>query len=103
MNCSTSCDQNPKLGLETQLTKKEVAHGSHWKVFELSDVQEDSHPICFVNCGNQLMASMSLTVYCEWLGPGAGLGGLGGRGGCLGVPAGQDSPGGLLMGPELTH
>ncbi|XP_032739853.1 intercellular adhesion molecule 1 isoform X1 [Lontra canadensis] len=63
VNCSTSCDQTPTLGLETQLTKKEVAHGSHWKVFELSDVQEDSHPICFVNCGYQMMAPMSLTVY----------------------------------------
>ncbi|XP_045846968.1 intercellular adhesion molecule 1 isoform X2 [Meles meles] len=63
VNCSTSCDRTPILGLETQFTKKEVAHGSHWKVFELSDVQEDSSPICFVNCGVQMTASMSLTVY----------------------------------------
>ncbi|XP_027439285.1 intercellular adhesion molecule 1 [Zalophus californianus] len=63
VNCSTSCDQPSTLGLETQLTKKEVAHGANWKVFELSDVQEDSHPICFANCDKQTMASMSLTVY----------------------------------------
>nr|XP_035975506.1 intercellular adhesion molecule 1 isoform X2 [Halichoerus grypus] len=63
VNCSTSCDQSSTLGLETQLTKKEVAHGVNWKVFELSDVQEDSHPICFANCHKQTMASMSLTVY----------------------------------------
>ncbi|XP_064427414.1 intercellular adhesion molecule 1 isoform X2 [Mirounga angustirostris] len=63
VNCSTSCDQSSTLGLETQLTKKEVAHGVNWKVFELSDVQEDSHPICFANCHKQTMSSMSLIVY----------------------------------------
>ncbi|XP_019657489.2 intercellular adhesion molecule 1 [Ailuropoda melanoleuca] len=63
VNCSTSCDQPPTLGLETQLSKKEVAHGDHWKIFELSDVQEDSHPICFANCHAQTTAAMTLTVY----------------------------------------
>lgn len=63
VNCSTSCDGIPTLGLETPLTKKEVAQGTHWKVFDLSDVQEDSRPLCFANCPKQTMAAMSLTVY----------------------------------------
>uniref|UniRef100_A0A452QDR0 Intercellular adhesion molecule N-terminal domain-containing protein n=1 Tax=Ursus americanus TaxID=9643 RepID=A0A452QDR0_URSAM len=104
VNCSTSCDQPPILGLETQLSKKEVAHGDHWKVFELSDVQEDSHPICFANCHTQTTAAMTLTVYCEWLGPGGGTRqAWWGRGGRVGVSAGQDSPGCSVVGPELTH
>lgn len=62
MNCSDSCDD---LGLETQLMKREVAHGNNWKTFELSNVQKDSTPICFSNCHKQTTAEMSLTVYCE--------------------------------------
>lgn len=82
VNCSTSCDQHTMLGLETQLAKREVDHGNNWKVFELSDVQKDSFPICYSSClGNQSSALMNLTVYCEWLGPGAGLGSLGWGGG----------------------
>lgn len=61
VNCSASCDS---LGLETQLTKTELTYGDNWKIFLLSDVQEDSNPICFSNCdGNQLVASMSIIVY----------------------------------------
>ncbi|XP_040305783.1 intercellular adhesion molecule 1 isoform X1 [Herpailurus yagouaroundi] len=63
VNCSTSCDHRPFLGLETQLTKKEVAQGDNWKIFELSGVQEDSTPICFSYCQAQTMVSMSLAVY----------------------------------------
>ncbi|XP_044901313.1 intercellular adhesion molecule 1 isoform X3 [Felis catus] len=63
VNCSTSCDHRPFLGLETQLTKKEVAQGDNWKMFELTGVQEDSTPICFSSCQAQTMVSMSLTVY----------------------------------------
>lgn len=82
VNCSASCDQDAHLGLETQLVKKEVASGNNWKTYELSNIKEDSTPICFSNCNNkQTVASANLTVYCEWLGPGAGLGKLGGAGG----------------------
>ncbi|XP_060001209.1 intercellular adhesion molecule 1 [Lagenorhynchus albirostris] len=64
VNCSTSCDQHTMLGLETQLAKREVDHGNNWKVFELSDVQKDSFPICYSSClGNQSSALMNLTVY----------------------------------------
>ncbi|XP_006875144.1 PREDICTED: intercellular adhesion molecule 1 [Chrysochloris asiatica] len=64
VNCSTTCDQPSDVGLETALKKVEVARGTNWKIFELSDVQEDSKPICFTNCDNkQTMSSMSLTVY----------------------------------------
>lgn len=103
VNCSTSCNQTSIFGLETLLTKKELNSGDNWVLFELTDVQEDSKLICFSNCHEQTMAPMHLTVYCEWLGPGAGLGRLGGRGGHLGVPAGWDSPCCLVVGPEPTH
>ncbi|XP_057565474.1 intercellular adhesion molecule 1 isoform X2 [Hippopotamus amphibius kiboko] len=64
VNCSTSCDQPTKLGIETDLTKKEVGHGKNWKSFELSDVQKDSIPMCYSFCdGSQLAAQMNITVY----------------------------------------
>lgn len=64
VNCSASCDEDAVLGLETRLTKKEVNNGANWKIYELSDIQEDSTPICFSNChGTQTSASVSLTVY----------------------------------------
>ncbi|XP_035139981.1 intercellular adhesion molecule 1 [Callithrix jacchus] len=65
VNCSSSCDQRPFLGLETPLTKREVLPGgNNWKMFELSNVQEDSQPICFSNCGGrQSTAKTFLTVY----------------------------------------
>ncbi|CAK7292610.1 Intercellular adhesion molecule 1 (Fragment) [Vulpes lagopus] len=63
VNCSTSCNQTSIFGLETLLTKREVASGDNWMLFELSDVQEDSKLICFSNCHEQTMAPMHLTVY----------------------------------------
>ncbi|XP_055975861.1 intercellular adhesion molecule 1 [Sorex fumeus] len=60
VNCSDSCSS---LGLETPLSKQEVAHGATWKTFLLSDVQEDSGPICFSNCGKQDSQRVSITVY----------------------------------------
>lgn len=86
VNCSTSCDQYTLLGLETHLDKKEVANGPNWQMYELSSVQGDTIPYCYSVChNNQSEAKMSLTVYCECLGPGAGLGLLGGG-------VGQGSP-----------
>lgn len=82
VTCRASCDGNAVLGLETPLTKKEVANGINWKTYELSDIQEDSTPLCFSNCnGIQSTASVTLIVYCEWLGPEAALGKLGAEGG----------------------
>lgn len=82
VTCRASCDGNAVLGLETPLTKKEVANGINWKTYELSDIQEDSTPLCFSNCnGIQSTASLTLIVYCEWPGPGAALGKLGAGGG----------------------
>ncbi|XP_055285584.1 intercellular adhesion molecule 1 isoform X2 [Moschus berezovskii] len=64
VNCSISCDQKATFGLETELTKKEVDRGNNWKVFELSDVQEDISLLCYSNChSEQTVASMNLTVY----------------------------------------
>ncbi|XP_019514944.1 PREDICTED: intercellular adhesion molecule 1 [Hipposideros armiger] len=64
VNCSASCDEDAVLGLETQLTKEEVNSGTNWKIYELSDIQKDSRPICFSNChGIQTSASVSITVY----------------------------------------
>lgn len=92
MNCSISCDQKAMFGLETELNKKVVGHGNNWKVFELSDVQEDINLLCYSNCRNeQTIATMNLTVYCEWLGPGPGLGRLGGDGG-QGSPSRLEQP-----------
>ncbi|XP_070129213.1 intercellular adhesion molecule 1 isoform X1 [Equus caballus] len=60
VNCSASCAE---LGLEIELSKKEVAQGVNWKTFELSDVREDISPICYANCPNQTESSVSITVY----------------------------------------
>ncbi|XP_004442677.1 PREDICTED: intercellular adhesion molecule 1 [Ceratotherium simum simum] len=60
VNCSAPCSN---VGLETNLNKTEVASGHNWKTFRLSNVQEDSSPICFANCHNQTSDSMNLTVY----------------------------------------
>lgn len=71
VTCLTTCNQNATLGLETPLTKRIVNNGDNWVTYELSGIQEDSTPICFSNCGaNQTIASMSLSVYCKWLGLG---------------------------------
>lgn len=64
VNCSASCDQHADLGLETHLTKKQVASGFNWVTYELSGIEEDSTSICFSNChSEQTQTSMSVTVY----------------------------------------
>uniref|UniRef100_A0A8C3W475 Intercellular adhesion molecule 1 n=1 Tax=Catagonus wagneri TaxID=51154 RepID=A0A8C3W475_9CETA len=65
VNCSTTCDkQNMIFGLETSLDKIEVEYGDNWRIFELSNVQNDSTLICFSNCeGVQTQTEGSLTVY----------------------------------------
>lgn len=64
VNCSISCDRKTTFGLETVLNKEEVSRGPNWKVFELSDVQEEINPLCYSNChGEQIVASMNLTIY----------------------------------------
>lgn len=64
VTCRASCNGSAVLGLETPLTKKEVENGLNYKIYELSDIQEDSTPLCFSNCNNiQSTASLSLTVY----------------------------------------
>ncbi|KAL2764326.1 intercellular adhesion molecule 1 precursor, partial [Daubentonia madagascariensis] len=64
VNCSSSCDEQATLGLETDLAKTEVARGNNWKVYELSNVRKDSTLICFSTChDHQTIASTSLTVY----------------------------------------
>ena len=73
-----------------------------WKVFELSDVQEEINPLCYSNChGEQIVASMNLTIYCEWLGPGPGLGRLGGGGG-QGSPSRLESLRNLVSGGRVS-
>ncbi|PNI51648.1 ICAM1 isoform 5, partial [Pan troglodytes] len=65
VTCSTSCDQPDLLGIETPLPKKELLlGGNNWKVYELSNVQEDSQPMCYSNCPDgQSTAKTFLTVY----------------------------------------
>ncbi|KAM6168950.1 intercellular adhesion molecule 1 [Erethizon dorsatum] len=69
VNCSFSgCDQQGlgwKLGLETQLPKITVDSGTNWQLFELTEVPEDSSPMCFLTCPpwSQETAAVSLTVF----------------------------------------
>nr|XP_055094188.1 intercellular adhesion molecule 1 isoform X2 [Symphalangus syndactylus] len=65
VTCSTSCDQHTLLGIETPLPKKELLPGgNNWKTYELSNVQEDSQPMCYSNCADrQSTAKTFLTVY----------------------------------------
>lgn len=64
VNCSSSCSENLNLGLETQWPKREVESGLRWKLFELSDIEEDSKPLCFETCGTiQSSASATIILY----------------------------------------
>ncbi|XP_049981507.1 intercellular adhesion molecule 1 isoform X2 [Alexandromys fortis] len=64
VNCSSSCTENLNLGLETQWPKREVESGLRWKLFELSDIEEDSKPLCFETCGSiQSSASATILLY----------------------------------------
>nr|3TCX_A Chain A, Intercellular adhesion molecule 1 [Homo sapiens]3TCX_C Chain C, Intercellular adhesion molecule 1 [Homo sapiens]3TCX_E Chain E, Intercellular adhesion molecule 1 [Homo sapiens]3TCX_G Chain G, Intercellular adhesion molecule 1 [Homo sapiens]3TCX_I Chain I, Intercellular adhesion molecule 1 [Homo sapiens]3TCX_K Chain K, Intercellular adhesion molecule 1 [Homo sapiens]3TCX_M Chain M, Intercellular adhesion molecule 1 [Homo sapiens]3TCX_O Chain O, Intercellular adhesion molecule 1 [H len=65
VTCSASCDQPKLLGIETPLVKKELLlPGNNRKVYELSNVQEDSQVMCYANCPDgQSTAKAFLTVY----------------------------------------
>ncbi|KAK7800488.1 hypothetical protein U0070_024268 [Myodes glareolus] len=64
VNCSSSCSENLNLGLETQWPKREVESELRWKLFELSDIEEDSKPLCFETCGTiQSSASATIILY----------------------------------------
>ncbi|KAL1782680.1 Intercellular adhesion molecule 1 [Sigmodon hispidus] len=64
VNCSSSCHERVFLGLETQWPKVELQHGHNWKLFELSNIREDSELLCFENCGSvQSTVSASIVVY----------------------------------------
>ncbi|KAM4887775.1 intercellular adhesion molecule 1 isoform 2-T2 [Thomomys bottae] len=64
LNCSTSCAVPNILGLETQLSKVELDSGVNWKLFKLSEVQENSSPICFAACHDvQVSSQATITVY----------------------------------------
>ncbi|XP_038179988.1 intercellular adhesion molecule 1 [Arvicola amphibius] len=64
VNCSSSCSENLNLGLETQWPKREVESGHRWKLFELSDIEKDSKPLCFETCGTiQSSASATIILY----------------------------------------
>ncbi|XP_059122690.1 intercellular adhesion molecule 1 [Peromyscus eremicus] len=64
VNCSSSCSEGLSLGLETQWSKVELERGHNWKLFELSDIEEDSNLMCFGNCGTvQSSASATIILY----------------------------------------
>ncbi|XP_036049715.1 intercellular adhesion molecule 1 [Onychomys torridus] len=65
VNCSSSCTEGLlDLGLETQWSKVELEHRHTWKLFELSDIEEDSNLMCFGNCGTvQSSASATIILY----------------------------------------
>nr|XP_021504876.1 intercellular adhesion molecule 1 [Meriones unguiculatus] len=64
VNCSSSCNESLKLGLETQWPKVELEGGQGWQLFELSNIEEDSDPLCYANCGEvQSSVSAKVLVY----------------------------------------
>ncbi|XP_021100652.1 intercellular adhesion molecule 1 isoform X2 [Heterocephalus glaber] len=67
VNCSfLVCDRkDSELGLETDFSKVLVDYGTNWRLFNLSGVDKDSSPICYLSCGpgHQGTARVSLTVY----------------------------------------
>ncbi|XP_055457442.1 intercellular adhesion molecule 1 [Psammomys obesus] len=64
VNCSSSCNESLKLGLETQWPKVDLEIGHNWQLFELSNIEEDSDPLCYANCGEvQSSVSAKVLVY----------------------------------------
>lgn len=65
VNCSVACDGNiTSFGLETHWHKTEVDHRDKWKIFELSNVENDGTLLCHAVCqGNQTQVQGNLTVY----------------------------------------
>lgn len=68
VNCSTSCAQPDRGGLETYLTKKLVDHQPQWQQYLVSNISKDTKVICFFSCaGKTLSKSLNISVYREWL------------------------------------
>lgn len=102
VNCSVACDGNiTSFGLETHWHKTEVDHRDKWKIFELSNVENDGTLLCHAVCqGNQTQVQGNLTVYCECLGPGGWMRQAGWGRWTRESPAGWDSLFCLVVGPE---
>ncbi|XP_003465886.1 intercellular adhesion molecule 2 [Cavia porcellus] len=64
VNCSTSCAQPDRGGLETYLTKKLVDHQPQWQQYLVSNISKDTKVICFFSCaGKTLSKSLNISVY----------------------------------------
>ncbi|XP_069882898.1 intercellular adhesion molecule 2-like [Dipodomys merriami] len=65
VNCSTSCPQPDKGGLETFLNKSAIEdHHPQWQRFLISDVSQDTVLYCHFTCaGKQKFRNLSVSVY----------------------------------------
>ncbi|XP_012602954.1 intercellular adhesion molecule 2 isoform X2 [Microcebus murinus] len=64
VNCSTSCDQPDKGGLETSLNKTLLAHGPRWKYYSISNISRDVVLYCYFSCsGKPRHKFLNITVY----------------------------------------
>ncbi|XP_053145172.1 intercellular adhesion molecule 1-like isoform X2 [Hemicordylus capensis] len=64
-NCSASCKDLTKIGLETKETTESKGNGTTWAAFQLVNVSEwDSTPKCYARCNETTtLQSATLTVY----------------------------------------
>lgn len=74
VNCSTSCTQPEKGGIETTLKKTLLESERQWQRYLISNISEDTVLYCHYTCaGKQLSSKLSVVVYRECLCPGAPL------------------------------
>lgn len=64
INCSTSCAQPEKGGLETLLSKNLLAQGMSWMQFEVANASSDTIIYCYFICsGQQRSQGLNVTVF----------------------------------------
>ncbi|XP_057573264.1 intercellular adhesion molecule 2 [Hippopotamus amphibius kiboko] len=64
INCSTSCAQPDKGGLETPLHKTLLEQQAQWKLFEVFNVSQDTPVICYFICSReQRSRSANISVF----------------------------------------
>uniref|UniRef100_H0WNM3 Intercellular adhesion molecule 2 n=1 Tax=Otolemur garnettii TaxID=30611 RepID=H0WNM3_OTOGA len=64
VNCSTSCNQPEKGGLETILHKTLLEQGPQWKQYLVSNISQDTKLLCYFACsGEQKSRVANVLVY----------------------------------------
>lgn len=64
VNCSTSCTQPEKGGIETTLKKTLLESERQWQRYLISNISEDTVLYCHYTCaGKQLSSKLSVVVY----------------------------------------